>query len=45
MTISSNVLFLFFSNIKYIEQTMNEELWPRYCIEKKWNDNLWYIIS
>lgn len=37
MAISSNNLFHFFSDIKYLEQTIKEGLWPRYCIEKKWN--------
>lgn len=37
MAVSSNNLFHFFSDKKYLKQAINEGLWPRYCIEKKWN--------
>lgn len=37
MAISSNTLFHFFHEFKYLKQSINEGLWPRFCIEKKWN--------
>ncbi|MBQ8157825.1 MAG: hypothetical protein IJ081_02250 [Prevotella sp.] len=37
MAISSNTLFHFTREFKYLKQSLEEGLWPRYCIEKKWN--------
>ena len=37
MAISSNTLFHFTKEFKYLKQIIEEGLWPRYCIEKKWN--------
>lgn len=37
MAISSNALFHFTREFKYLKQSIKEGLWPRYCIEKKWN--------
>lgn len=37
MAISSNTLFHFTPEFKYLKQSIEEGLWPRYCIEKKWN--------
>lgn len=36
MAISSNTLFHFFGEYNYLKQSIEEGLWPRYCIEKKW---------
>jgi hypothetical protein len=37
MAISSNTLFHFYNKFDYLIQSIEEGLWPRYCIEKKWN--------
>ena len=37
MAISSNTLFHFTNELKYLKQMIEEGLWPRYCIEKKWH--------
>ena len=37
MAISSNTLFHFFKEYKYLKQTIDEGIWARYFIEKKWN--------
>ena len=37
MAISSNTLFHFTNEFKYLKQSIEEGLWPRYCVEKKWN--------
>lgn len=37
MAVSSNTLFHFTREFKYLKQIIEEGLWPRYCIEKKWN--------
>ena len=38
MAISSNTLFHFYSELNFLKQALKEGLWPRYCIEKKWNN-------
>ena len=37
MAISSNNLFHFYPEFQYLKQAINEGLWPRYFIEKKWS--------
>lgn len=37
MAISSNTLFHFTNEFKYLRLSIEEGLWPRYCIEKKWH--------
>lgn len=37
MAISSNTLFHFMTELEYLKQSIKDGLWPRYCIEKKWN--------
>ena len=37
MAISTRNLFHFTCELKYLIQLITEGLWPRYCIEKKWN--------
>ena len=37
MAISSNTLFHFTKEYEYLKQSIEEGLWPRYCIEKKWH--------
>lgn len=37
MAISSNNLFHFFSEFQFLKQSINDGLWPRYFIEKKWS--------
>lgn len=37
MAVSSNTLFHFAKKLEFLKQAINEGLWPRYCVEKKWN--------
>lgn len=37
MAISSNTLFHFTKEYRYLKQIIEQGLWPRYCVEKKWN--------
>lgn len=37
MPISSNTLFHFYKEKEFLKQALKEGLWPRYCVERKWN--------
>jgi len=37
MAISSNTLFHFFREFPFLMQAINDGLWPRYFVEKKWS--------